>query len=339
VNRRELDAFVERHGLSRAAVEAALELTRSRPTAEETQRFVVRLLWLAGLLSVSLGVVFFIAANWDAITVRGRFALVEVALAAAVAVALWRPPPDRIGRGATLVAFILTGTLLALFGQTYQTGADLYELFLTWTMLGVPFLVAARWSAVSAAWLLVLNVALLLYCGWRPESGWLWVLFAGWGIHLSLLLLGAALPNVLAWLASERLAGTPSAELAPEWVGRFALACALGFATWSGVYAILDFEYRADASASRATSLAIIVAMLVAVGAYALAKRRDVFPLAAVAASAIALSTAAFAKILPRLDDAGALLLLAAWLVVTSTVSGRELMKIVRAWRPTGAES
>jgi uncharacterized membrane protein len=75
------------------------------------------------------------------------------------------------GRGATFLAFVATGALLALFGQTYQTGADVYELFLTWALLGLPLVVAAQWGVASAAWVLVLNISLMLFSGWHPAGG------------------------------------------------------------------------------------------------------------------------------------------------------------------------
>ena len=106
MNRKRLDAFVEQHGLSRAAIDAAFELTQAQPTAAELKRFLTRLLLIAGVLSLGAGLVFFIAANWDALAVLGRFALVEAAFAAAIAAALWRPPPHGVGRAALLLAFI-----------------------------------------------------------------------------------------------------------------------------------------------------------------------------------------------------------------------------------------
>ena len=93
MNRKELDAFVEHHALSPEAARAALDLSRARPTAEELTQFVVRVLLLTGVLSIACGVVFFVAANWDALAVFGRFALIQVALVACVTLALWRPPP------------------------------------------------------------------------------------------------------------------------------------------------------------------------------------------------------------------------------------------------------
>jgi hypothetical protein len=337
MNRKELDAFVEQHALSPSAARAALELSRARPTSDELAEFVVRVLSLAGVLSIAFGVVFFVAANWDALAVLGRFALIQAALVACIALGLWRPPPHGLGRNAALLAFVMTGVLLALFGQTYQTGADTYELFLGWAVLGLPFAAAAQWSVAWAAWLVVLDGALLLYCGWRPEAGWLWVVFAGWrGLHPAAVLLVPTVPNLLVWLASERLDGTRLAHLAPRWLGRLALACAVGFATWSGALAI--FDGGAGVSGSRATSLGLVIALLAGIAAYTARTRRDVFPLAAVAGSAIALVTFALVEHLD-VDDLGMFFSITIWLVASSAASGQLLMSRVRAWRREGTGS
>ena len=69
-----------------------------------------------------------------------------------------------------LLAVLFTGALLALFGQTYQTGADLHELFFTWAALALPFALAAVSGAVWALWWCVLNVGLGLLA---VRSGWI----------------------------------------------------------------------------------------------------------------------------------------------------------------------
>jgi hypothetical protein len=182
--RKELDAIAEHYQLSPAAIAVALDLAGARPKRDEIVQFVVRVVQLAGVLSLAAGVVFFIAANWAAFHVFGRFVLIEALLAASVGIALWKTPPNAVGRYALLMAFILTGVLLALFGQTYQTGADVYELFLTWTVLGLLFAIAAQWSVAWGAWTFALNVAFALFCGWQPQAGWFWVI-RGLGSRLS----------------------------------------------------------------------------------------------------------------------------------------------------------
>jgi uncharacterized membrane protein len=325
MNRKQLDAFVEQHGLSPAAIAAAFELTHAVPTAAEIRSFGARLLLIAGVLSLGAALVFFIAANWAALAILGRFALVEAALVAALGVALWRPPPHAVGRAALLLAFVATGALLALFGQTYQTGADVYELFLSWAAVGLVLVVAGQWSVTWAAWALVLNVALALFSGWRAESGWLFALFFGWSLHPGDIMAVAMLVDLGLWAATLAARRTSAAALAPRWLGRFVLAGAVAFATAAGIAAIVDD----DASA---WSGLLVAAVLAGLAAYTLRRREDPFPLALVAASAIALTTVALGRH-SGLDDLELFLGLALWLIVSSTLCSHWLMKAVRAWR------
>src|SRR5690349_6581954 len=124
MNRKELDELVAHYRLTPHQVERAMALAHARPTALEASRFASRALLLAGVMSLAAGIVFFIAANWSELRVVGRFVLTEALFLITLALALWRPPKQAVGRYASLGAFMLVGTLLALFGQTYQTGAN-----------------------------------------------------------------------------------------------------------------------------------------------------------------------------------------------------------------------
>jgi uncharacterized membrane protein len=333
MNRTELDAFVEHHELSPVAVELALELTRSRASALETREFAIRALRLAGALSLAAGVIFFVAANWQELHVAGRFALLQILLLGGIAAALWQPPPLTLGRFGMLASFIMTGALLALFGQTYQTGADVYELFLTWTLLGAVFAIAGQWSVVLAAWVFVLNVALALYCGLRPQGGLFWALLGPLGLSDSYLLLWPTAANLLLWLGGERARNGQFAHLAPRWLRRFVLACAMAFATWAGVVALFTHEFGGRTSGDvEVAPLVLIAIALAAVAIHTLRQRTDVFPLTSVAASVIVLGTCAIA----RANDSGGvglLFVMALWLVVASTAAGRMLVGRVREWR------
>lgn len=328
MNRRDLDAFVAHYRLSAEAATVVLDLTAARPAPAEFRLFLVRVLQLAGVLSLAAGLVFFIAANWQDLGVTGRFALIQGVIVASVALALWKPSPHALGRYSLLMAFIATGALLALFGQTYQTGADVYELFLTWALLGLAFVVAGQWSVLSAAGLIVVNVALLLFFGGRPGGGWLWAVFSPFRGSESLQLLAPALLNLALWALAEFGRRARWSAFAERWVSGLALVCAFGFLTWAG-FDVLDSRTldRYDGLA-----LLLVLALEAALVIHAMRRRNDVFPLALTAASLIALITCALLTH-SRFDDLGNSLLLAAWLTVSSTISGRVLMSRVRQWR------
>jgi uncharacterized membrane protein len=107
------------------------------------------------------GVVTFVAYNWAALGRFARFALVEALLVAAGLVAA-RALPRLGGQLALSVAAVLVGALLAVFGQTYQTGADPFELFLTWAVLIVPWTIAARFEPLYLLHSVVLGTGLVM---------------------------------------------------------------------------------------------------------------------------------------------------------------------------------
>ena len=121
----------------------------------------------AGTLLLASGIIFFFAYNWADLH---RFAKIGLALAGVVAmvVAAARRHPFSTGwRAALFGASLCTGALLALIGQIYQPGADIWELFAAWALLMTPLALLARSSASWFMWLVVANTALLCALGRR----------------------------------------------------------------------------------------------------------------------------------------------------------------------------
>jgi uncharacterized membrane protein len=324
--RAELDHLAKFFSLDQARIDTMFDIAGARPTRAEGLAFLGTCLLLGGLLSIAASLVFFVAANWSEIAVFGRFALVEAVLVGCGVVAWIKPPPSLVGRGALFLAFVSVGALLALFGQTYQTGADVYELFFGWALLGLPLVAIARWSVATAAWAVVLNISLALYCGWQPAGGLLWTLFGGPRLSMANTLLIAAAINVALWFAAERWRHPAF----PGWVRRWVLACGFGFVSWSGILAVLrDFD---RVGGSPAVTLLGVTVVMVAVAVYALRRREDIFPLAAVFGAFVLISLVAIARGL-EWDDEIAFFVLALWLIVTSTIGGRVLMSLMRRWR------
>ena len=166
----------------------ALRAAAIAPTPADWRDFLGRLtLWL-GTVALAASVVFFFAFNWAELGRFAKFGLVEAAIVAAL-LACWRLDLDGApGKAVLLALSLLTGALLALVGQIYQTGADTFELFGWWAALILPWVLVGRFSPLWLVWLGLLNLALYLYFqrAWELE-GMLWALFglnalalAGW---------------------------------------------------------------------------------------------------------------------------------------------------------------
>ena len=137
---------------------------------------------------VGLGLVFWVAANWAALGRFGQFAVLE-ALVVAGGVAAWlRPGVQRAALA--LLALLGTGALWAFFGQTYQTGADAWQLFALWAALMLPLALAVRSDIVWAPWAVVAVTGIALWMQthtahrWRFEAQDLRPQLVGWAAAL-----------------------------------------------------------------------------------------------------------------------------------------------------------
>jgi uncharacterized membrane protein len=148
---------------------------------------------VAGLAAalIGLGLAFWVAANWQALGRFGRFALLE-AVVLAMCVGAFARPAARGPLG--LLALLAIGGLFAYFGQTYQTGADPWQLFALWSLLALPLALAARSDLLWAPWALVATTAVALWVHahtahrWRVEPQDLQVHLMGWALALGLVL-------------------------------------------------------------------------------------------------------------------------------------------------------
>ncbi len=131
----------------------------------------------------ALGMIFWIAANWNLLGRAAQFTLIEAALLAAY-VGAYKLPRSRVAFG--LLAMLAAGGLLAYFGQTYQSGADPWQLFALWAGLTLPLCIGVRHDALWVGWALIFMTAVSLWVTSHSEpiNSWdrpdLSYRFAGW---------------------------------------------------------------------------------------------------------------------------------------------------------------
>jgi uncharacterized membrane protein len=181
------------------AVARALELAGRAPTARGWRIRVERLLLGVGIALLAAGVICFVAYNWAALPHWGRFALAQSILLLVLAAAIRLGLRTRRGTAALTLAIALIGPLLALYGQTYQTGAELPGLFVAWAALALPWTLAARTAAAWLLWLAIVEAGLLAHLTVLERWGLLWL---GWFPTWA----GVCLFNLLTLVAWESLA-------------------------------------------------------------------------------------------------------------------------------------
>ena len=281
-----LHALGEGGHLDSRAYRRARQLAGFMPGAAQWREFLARVLAAGAGLMLATAMVFFIAFNWQEMGRFFKLALLEGAVIAAAVAAIATRNRPMISKPAYLAATILTGALLAFIGQTYQTGADPWQLFATWAVLSLPWAFAASWAPVWALLLVLADLAIALYFLERVGLGWLdrpsttavvlvgfnavWVVVGGRSFH-----------------DSYRL------------VVRTAGLVALGAAT-AGMLLFIFMD------SDRAGSLDLPITWLLAMagGYYAWRiLRRDLLMLSAGSLAAIVVATAAFARMLGSFAD------------------------------------
>lgn len=261
--------------LAPAAARRAGELVGRQPSAILWRGFLRHLsLWLAVAL-LAAGLVCLVAANWEQLGRSARLYGGQAVLVLAV-LAAWRLGLARAGGQAALIlAAVALGGLLALLGQTYQTGADTWQLFALWAALLVPWLLAARGTAMTLLWLVVAQLALVLWLGEHgagPRLIWLLVGLLNAGLYLAWHGPGQRLPGLAGTLGPRLLALAALAVLVPAalsdvfaWRGLYGtglLACALA----ASAIAWTAWRPPRDVLLLSAVALAVIVVDTVLLG-------------------------------------------------------------------------
>ncbi len=125
--------------------------------------WVARLLLALGAALVLSGIVYFFAFNWAVIPPLVKLGSLAGAIVCCIAFVLAYGLERRTGQVMSLAACVLTGVFLAVYGQIYQTGADAYTLFVAWAALIFPWVVVTAFAGLWAVWLVIANVALVLW--------------------------------------------------------------------------------------------------------------------------------------------------------------------------------
>lgn len=172
-----------RHGLDDARARRLCQLAGLDTEPASIAIWLPRGIAVLAAALLGLGVIFWIAANWESLGRFGRFALLQaVVVVACIGAILKAPARAPLGLGALLA----TGGLFAYFGQTYQTGADPWQLFALWAVLTLPLCLALRSDVVWAPWALVTMTGISLWVHahlghvWAVRPGDLQVHGLGW---------------------------------------------------------------------------------------------------------------------------------------------------------------
>lgn len=288
------------------------------PGHKDWQQFIQRLLFWLGGLALAFSVVFFIAYNWDAMGRFAKFAMLELLVLASV-LAYARLGADKLLSKVVLaMGSIFVGVLLAFFGQTYQTGADPWQLFATWALMIIPWAIIAEFAALWILVITLINVAMLLYTNTMGHVFWMvvrsdeqisWLMF---------------LFNGLLWVIWE-FAAMHFAWLRERWAVRLIAIVAGTSVTLLMLEAIFD---SADYPL-----MAAIGYFLMITGIYLVYRRKlpDLFMLAGLCLSVITVVTSQLAEALFRHgNETGSFLLMSILVIGMAAVAAIWLKRVHR---------
>lgn len=313
--RRDILQWAEAGRVAPENLRRALDIGGVLPRRAQWRAFLDRLLLWLGAVMLGAAAVFFLAYNWDDLGRFAKFGLAQGLVVAALAVLWWQGLERATGKAALLAAAIFTGALLALIGQTYQTGADTFELFAAWAVAILPWALLARFPALWVLWLALANLAVVLY--FQAFHGIFGVLF---GPERQLWLLFGL--NTVALAAWEGLAKAGVAWLRERWAPRLVATASGAMAT---ALMLMDIFDRGVLGLGWAAWIGWMVA------AYAVYRRRlkDVFVLAGGVLSAVIVAASLLMRWLSEVRfEAGALLLIGLVVIALSAAGGLWLRNV-----------
>ena len=178
--RSQIIEFIEQGTIPAEKIGDALTAAKVVPDGKSWRTFVDHLLlWLGGL-ALAFAVMVFVAYNWNDIGRFAKFGMVEGFIVLAIVAYCKLAEHKTASKVSLLVATISLGVLLALYGQTYQTGADPWQLFFNWALLMLPWALIGRFSAIWIVWVILINISIVLYH--QTFRGVFWIMFGPTGM-------------------------------------------------------------------------------------------------------------------------------------------------------------
>jgi len=145
-------------------IDAAFRAEKIYPDAPAWTQFAKIFTIGLGATFFILGVIFFFAFNWDELHKFVKLGIVEALVIIPVAIIILTDVDDYFKKILLTVASVLTGTIFAVFGQVYQTGANAYDLFLIWTIAITVWVIIADFQPLYLFYIALLNTTFALAC-------------------------------------------------------------------------------------------------------------------------------------------------------------------------------
>ena len=155
--------IISHHGkMEKEAIRSSMRRNvYARP--DQWKKFVKLFLLTLGVGFTTSGILFFFAFNWDSLHKLIKIGLMETLVTLTVALVIFGKFSLPVKNTILMGAAILVGTLFAVYGQVYQTGANAYDFFLGWTLFISLWVFVSNFPALWLLLLVLINTTFLLY--------------------------------------------------------------------------------------------------------------------------------------------------------------------------------
>lgn len=149
--------------LTAEQVQQAQQNLALKPQLQDWFWLAQRLLLSGAVILAASALIFFFAHNWPLMHYLSKLLLAAVVVLIAGMIATFTPYQSQLQKAALLGTALSTGALLALIGQIYQTGADIWQLFAAWAALITPLVLLSKSRLSYLLWFALIELALLRY--------------------------------------------------------------------------------------------------------------------------------------------------------------------------------
>jgi uncharacterized membrane protein len=323
--RQQLFSWQQQGLIKHSNIEQALEITQANQSGQQWLDFIGHLLLWLGMVAIAMGGIFFFAYNWDNLSSMQKFALIQVVIL--MGIFLYTQTQEQSLASTAILFFLalMIGALFALFGQTYQTGKDPWQLFFMWTVFITPLAFASRSSIVWILWIALANIGLYLYLELRHG-------LLGMAFQHERNFLFYALLNSLIALVLEVFYRKQTPLIRSRIAAQVALIFAMVAFSWVAIYSVFEFLGQNNKSFDL---LIYLLWMAVIYYVYRI-KYLDVLVLASWVVSAILFVLSVIARSIGDLFESGTLLLFAILILGFTAIGVKWLMSLHKQQNSTG---
>lgn len=306
-------------GINKEKLDKIYSAAGFKPDKDSWYSFISKLLLSIGTLFTIIGIIFFFAYNWRSLHKFIKLGITILLLIIPALITIFSDLNKFHSKLLLLASSIFTGSILAVFGQIYQTGANAFDLFLAWTILITGIVAISKFQPLWLIWLALINITIILFS---------FQILDDWAFPYILFILFVINSAFLAVFEIFQKKGDPLFKY--RWMPRIITIIALTYITIGSVMGI-TYEFN-----DKGYLICLITAIPFYCGMFYIYSQK-IHDLTSIASSMICIIIMVFTSILKIMDfssDSFSILFLGGFFVILLTsISIFILIRINRKWK------